>query len=476
MKKIVVLMVVAVLLVTLVACGGNAAPATAEKAETPATEAAAGEAPESAEVPADSGDAVEIRFLDPMPGPARTAAWEQVIAKFEEANPGIKVKYESVAWDDRASKLATLATTNDLPDVLQLHEMDYGQFITSGWITDLTSYYESSTLPENFNAITQDFLIQNNQVVPFGGIYAIPEGATAMGMFVRLDWMKEVGLDYKPEWTWEEFYDYVEKVTDAEKGRYGNAFRGGNYGLISSGIYDVYYETVGKFYNEDGSSVLTNPEAQPQFERFYNMYTQGWAPQDSINWGYPEMVQGFSSGLCGTLMQTTEVIQVCEETLEDGTWGVYSIPASKDGNVYNEYASSTNYAIAESSENKDAAWKFIEFCSSPEINIELGKANYLIPVVKQAADDPYFGEGAWAGYTNMINKDNYCVKSGLGYYPDAAQLHGEFSAAEIQKYLLGQQDAATTLKTIGDAYTEAQQAYMTENPDTPVPMPFIPNK
>ncbi len=477
MKKIILLAVAVLMAVSMLVACGPAPASEAPKSEAPAQDAPASEAPAS-EAPANagSGETVEISFLDPMPGPARSEAFKSVIAKFEAENPNIKVRYESVAWDDARQKLVTLASSKSLPDVIQMHEMWYGEFILPGWVTDLTPYYEKSPLKEDFNDITKSFLIESKQVVPYKGIYGIPEGVTAMGIYVRTDWMKEAGLNFDENWTWDNFFEYVEKVTDPAKNRYGNAFRGGQWGLTATGIYNIYQKSNGKFFNEDGSSVLLDDYAPELFEEFYDIYKEGYAPKDSINWGYPEMVQGFTSGMCGTLFQTTEVIQSCLDTLEEGTYAVYPVPQAEDGYVYNEYSSSTNYGIAENSQYKDEAWKFIEFCSRPDINIEIAKANYLIPVVKQAADDSYFGEGVWKGYTTMINKPNYAVKSGLGFYPEVGEINGDLSTAEVQKYCLGQQDAKTTLDNIGNAVTEAQKAYMEANPDIPVPMPFYPNK
>lgn len=62
----------------------------------------------------ENGEQVTIRFMDNMASEVRDRAYAEIIANFEEANPNIKIEYETVPWDQSHSKLVTLGSTGTM--------------------------------------------------------------------------------------------------------------------------------------------------------------------------------------------------------------------------------------------------------------------------------------------------------------------------------------------------------------------------
>lgn len=160
-------------------------------------------------------EGVSLRFLDVSPSESRQAYYEEAFAKFEEET-GISVTYESVPWDDAANKITVLGASDQLPDVLTTHSGWLGQLTGSEWIIPLTDYLGDST-EEYTTAVNK--LFWQSEKDRYGDIYTIPDGMMVKGIFVRKDWCEELGIELDPEkgWTYDEYFDVVQKLTDPEK-------------------------------------------------------------------------------------------------------------------------------------------------------------------------------------------------------------------------------------------------------------------
>ena len=268
--------------------------------------------------------------------------------------------------------------------------------------------------------------------------------------------------------TWAGIFEAAEKMTDAGLGRYGYAFRGARAGAATSLQY-VWGGMGGKMYDENGVCQLNTPGAIEAMETYSQLYLNGFAPPDSVNWGYAEMVQGFTSGLTGILHQTVEVVKTCEDTMEDGTWTTVPFPSAADGNVYCG-GDAMLYSITSGCEYPDQAWEFIEYLTSPDNMADFCEKNLYIPIYADMGDNTTFTDGPLSAFLESLSHPNF-VRGvlGFGYFPEAAEFSETIFDAEFQRYLLGQQSVEEFTDYCADFLTTAQQAYMETNPDTPIP-------
>ena len=63
------------------------------------------------------GDDITLTFLDKHPEEEYKGYFEDAIADFEEANPGVHIEYENISDQAIKEKLAVLASGGDLPDI-----------------------------------------------------------------------------------------------------------------------------------------------------------------------------------------------------------------------------------------------------------------------------------------------------------------------------------------------------------------------
>jgi len=416
-----------------------------------------------------TAEGIELRFIDVSPSPVRQEYFETTFAKFQEET-GIRVTYESVPWDDAANKLTVLGTSGQLPDVMTTWAGWLGQFTAANWVLPLNSYIEST---EDEYADTVTKLVWKGEKELYGNYYTVPDGVMVKGVYVRKDWAAEAGLTLDPAkgWTYSEFFDVVHKLTDPSKNHYGTSFRG------ARGAFDplfVYLESLngGKAYADDGTALFNSPEAVEAYKTWCGLYLDGCAPKDAINWGFIEMVDNFTGGLTGTLINDSEVAATCITTMKDEQWMVMPMPRSDvDGKIYNTVNSPYAYSISTTSKNPDAAWQLIQFLTRPDNNIEYCKLTGLIPIKKAVGDDPFYGpDGYYAAFVQQLNDPAMVVPCAFGPF-SYTDMHQGMMHEEMQKYILGQQDAETSLGNVARELEARMKQYLADNPGSAVEQP-----
>lgn len=414
-----------------------------------------------------SGETVELRFIDISPGPVRQNYFETTFVKFEEET-GIKVVYESVPWDDAANKLTALGATGQLPDVLTVWAGWLGQFVPAGWVVPLDKYLAGR---EDEFAATVTNIVWPIEKDNFGDIYTIPDGMMVKGIYYRKDWAAEKGISYGDDWTYDDYFAMIKALADPAQKRYGNSYRGAR-GAFDPLLTCLQTLTGGRTYDDEGNCLIDSPECVELFKKWTSVYLEGAVPQDSINWGFLEMVDNFTGGLTGTLLNDSEVAATCLTTMEDDQWGVMPSPVSTvDGKRNNTVNSPYAYSISGHSQHPDEAFMLIDFLTRPDNNIEYCKLTGLIPIKKAVGDDPLYGpDGPYAVFVRQLNDPNLVISTMYGPF-DITDLHQGMLHEEVQKYLLGRQDAETTLGNIASELTKRMKEFMAENPDYVVEKP-----
>lgn len=410
-----------------------------------------------------SGGDITLSFLDVAPSDTRTSYYESMFQKFYEET-GIQVEYQSVPWDDAADKLTVLGAANNLPDVMTTWNGWLGQFTQSGWVIPLDDYIGGTT--SEYTDAVVNILFKSEQT-RYGHIYTIPDGLMVKGIYVRKDWCEEAGIELDPTkaWTYTDYFKLVEQLTDPGKGHYGASYRGARGALDPLWVYLQGY-TGGATFNQEGQILMNNEECLAAFERWTNIYKNGWAPQDAINWGFTEMVDNFAGGLTGTLINDSEVAATLINSMDDSEWMVMPMPTSeKDGIIYNTVNAPYAYSISGNSKNPDASWKLIEFLTSAENQAEYCQLTGEIPIKKEASGLDYYSEDGYYGvFLQQMNDPTLAVPTSFGTF-DFTDLHQGLFHEEIQSYLLGDESAADALNNICTALQERMDAYMEENPD-----------
>jgi multiple sugar transport system substrate-binding protein len=181
-----------------------------------------------------------------------------LIERFEQENPGIKVKDEILpaSTDEQHQYYVTnLEGRAKEFDLFALDVIWVQEFIRAGWLLDLTPYIEEEglqgMLPGPVSAVTYK-----------GKVYAIPWFMDAGLLYYRRDLLEK--YDLRPPKTFAQLVSATRTVLDEERDPdlLGFIFQGKQYeGLICS-IMEFIWGNGGDVISADGQVVIDSPEAK----------------------------------------------------------------------------------------------------------------------------------------------------------------------------------------------------------------------
>jgi ABC-type glycerol-3-phosphate transport system substrate-binding protein len=244
------------------------------------------------------------------------------------------------------------------PDiVLDMPQASVLNFAVRNALVDLTAFQDYPALSSRF------YPSALNAATFLGGVYGMPERQLFPMMYVRDDILSELGV--KPPETWDEFNKVIAEL---------NIYNYDVYVPTGMSVFSsMLFQKGGDLYegrsNDYGiASGLYSEAAMEAFSVFTSFYTAYKVPvqADFANrFRTGEMPLGiFDYTLYNTLELFAPEIR--------GLWSFRPIPGVRDGqNIDNATVAATNYTvILDACADRDAAWEFLKWWLSTEIQTE----------------------------------------------------------------------------------------------------------
>jgi multiple sugar transport system substrate-binding protein len=156
------------------------------------------------------GGPVELTFVN-WSGDAEKAAFDAVIASFQQANPGITIKTDTVPYASVQTNLDTRFQAGNPPDLFRVSYIDMGQYTSQGVLLDLSASLDANAFePGLFQAVVAD-----------GKPYGVPHQIDTTAIIYRKDAFEAAGLTapttLEEAWTWEQFTEASNKLAAITK-------------------------------------------------------------------------------------------------------------------------------------------------------------------------------------------------------------------------------------------------------------------
>ena len=146
--------------------------------------------------------ATTIKIITPNYTDAMPAYYADLNARFEAANPGIKVEHTNLSWDDILVKGRTLVATNSTPDIMNLNT--FSDYAAADLLYKATDIFDAKTLADFVPAF-----IDNSKYN--GTAYAVPDLASARMFFYNKKILYTSGVEKVPT-TWAEVTAAAKKI------------------------------------------------------------------------------------------------------------------------------------------------------------------------------------------------------------------------------------------------------------------------
>ncbi len=226
---------------------------------------------------------VTIRFWNVW-GAAREELMNQIIARFEEENPGIKVQNLVQPFERREENLFTALASGDPPEVLMASRAEILRFANDGLITSIDDYVTANNLDlsrfydsEIGNFYWKDKLY--SMPMPTGG------GVTSLTL-VNYDMLRAAGHEDQVPATWAELEEMSRAFTELDDK--GIVKIGATVGTMASDFFGWLYCNSGAIYNDDLTRVdFANEQGVQTLEWMVNFTNE-------INGGVQNVIDFFA--------------------------------------------------------------------------------------------------------------------------------------------------------------------------------------
>ncbi|MFB7144455.1 ABC transporter substrate-binding protein [Agrobacterium deltaense] len=393
-----------------------------------------------------------LKLVEVITSPERTETLKGIVSKFEAANPGTKVEIISLPWSEAFQKFATMVSAGDIPDVMEMPDTWLSLYANNGMLESLEPYLakweHTAGLSERTLELGRD--VKNTA-------YMLPYGFYLRAMFYNKKLLEQAGVKEPPK-TLDEFADASKKVA-ALPGKYGYCLRGGPGGLNGWVMFGASMAGSNEFFTKDGTSTFDSPGWVKGLTYVIDLYKNGYAPKDSVNWGFNEIVAGFYSGTCAFLDQDPDALIAIAQRMKPEDFGVMTMPKGPDGKTFPTIGFA-GWSMMSKSENKDLSWKLIETLEGPEGNIEWNKKTGALPVHKSAEKDPFYASEQFKGWFDELADKNAVPTTMPTYLEEFAFFKDSLVIKTSQEALLGDITPEDLAKQWADYMTKAQQKFL----------------
>lgn len=347
-----------------------------------------------------------------------------IVQEFNETDPNVVVEIEYVAYDALHDKIVT-AMASDPPayDVFLVDDIWYAEFAEAGYILDVTSRLSQATKDNVFEAawqittvdgktygmpwlLDQKYFYYNEKLLADAGFAAPP--ATWEELLVQAQAIKDQGIaEYPIVWSWGQ---YEAAICDWVTLLYGN---GG--AMVDAAGNPAFNSEIGvetlTWMVDSIAAGLTNPASVSYVEEdVRNVFSQGKAVF-AVNWLY-------MYDLVNHNVDESQVTGQIKMALMPAFAGSGVQSATIDGSM--------GFSVAAQSPNLDAAWKYVQFLTSEDVQNRY--SSHLLPVWETS----YAGEAGAAlqAYSEvtavsvpMFNEQfpYSWVRPKVAYYPEASK-------------------------------------------------------
>ncbi|MEU9733557.1 sugar ABC transporter substrate-binding protein [Streptomyces sp. NPDC048002] len=391
-------------------------------------------------------------------GGVRTDIWKEIIADFEKANPDIDVEYVGIASTEYQSKVDTAIQGGGLPDVGGVGAAMLAGFSAQNALEPLDERLAGSSLNGKLNAD----MVASLKAAGGGedALYSIPTSANNGVLYYRTDLFDKAGLE-EPS-TWDAFYTAAEKLTAAKKNEFGYTIRGGA-GSIAQALDAMYGQSgITEFWDGDKTTV-NDPKNVAALEKYAALFKRV-TPAADLNNDFTKMVAQWDSGTIGMLNHNLGSYQDHVKAFGADKFRGIPQPVGDSGKRVQVSNPVDGLGVFQSSKNKDAAWKFIEYAVSHEANSKFNESAGQVPANNDAAKDAWVSAAEPTKLAAEALTDGSTTIVQLPYYlPDWNTISKAENEPNFQKVLLGDLEAKDFLDTLAEQLNEAQAEWNEQN-------------
>jgi len=411
-------------------------------------------------------DKISITFWHHEPPAHRVKAFQTVIDKFMQENPGVQVTQEVVTWDDARPKTLASISTGTSPDFqFDLPDLNISAYEAGGLIPVDDLVKEIDAEQGYFKSVVNPYYHHDHY-------WGVPIWHIPFALIYRPSYLKKYVGTTTPPKDWDEFLEYAKKLTVDEDGDgtidiYGCGIVAGKTLCTAEQIWAFLAQTGTTLFDKNGKVNFNSPQAVKAVQMYKDLFK--YAPSAATGWAWGELEMNFPAGNIAMMPYFGAVLKSFYEQ-KDTDLASAPLPYPKGGKkgtlVYPAALMLFKTAEEKGPEHLAMVKKLMKFMMAPENNYILTavqEPGLYMPATKANLEYPAFWEeGPVAEYKDFVRPLAETVEYGslFGFTHGAVNLaigsiSGENVLAEmVQKAIIEDISAEEAVKWAHDRMVE----------------------
>lgn len=293
---------------------------------------------------------------------------QSLIDQYNEEHPEVEIENVFIGWGELLPKLQLAVSGGDAPDFAAADMAWMPYLANSGAVLPLDQLIEASGVDrEDFYAALMDVNTYGDQT------FGLPVSTNNLELFINNDLFKAAGLDpATPPTTWDELKDAATACADPDKGIVGIEL----YTQPGEGLtwqFQVYlWQAGGDFLTEDNAAAAFNSDGGKKALQYWLDLIDSGAYTLS-DWGL------FGQGQSCMVMDGSWMVGIWAESAPFD-WSVAPMPYPADGEPATNMGGEHIFIMAKDEAKQQAAWDFINWFTSPEVQTQWDMQTGFMPI------------------------------------------------------------------------------------------------
>ncbi|MBR2258852.1 MAG: extracellular solute-binding protein [Blautia sp.] len=311
------------------------------------------------------------------------------VAKFEEANPGIKLNLDVVSWNDVYTEVDTRIANNNAPDILNIDV--FANYANEGLLLPVSDYCPEDLFEDFFPSFIDQSVIDDT-------VWAVPDLASARALYYNVDMFEEVGIE--PPTTWAELEDACQAIIDFYD---GEVYPWGIDMTTDEGQAAFAYYTWGNdggFVDENGEWAVNSSENAEAINFALGLVDAGYTNPNPATQTRYDLQDMFAAGKLAMVIAPNSLPTYVADKGGEINMATAGIPAnagkaSSSVGVMDRVMAFKDDAAEDQEARNEAIGKFLKFFYDPENYVGWVSMEGFLPAVNSAvealvASDPSF--------------------------------------------------------------------------------------
>ncbi|MGV8844882.1 sugar ABC transporter substrate-binding protein [Tessaracoccus sp.] len=352
-----------------------------------------------------------------------------LVKKFEADNPDVTVEVTAIPWDSAHDKFTSAIAAGTTPDLAMVGTTWMGEFIGLKALDPTPAMIDGSKFFEGAQATT---VVDDTS-------YGVPWYVETRLVFYRTDIAEKAGITEAPT-TWEGLKDMAKAMQEKGGSKWGISLQPGATGSWQT-VVPFMWSNGGELMNKDMTEFTFDEEKNVEALAYYQSYFTDGIANKSPAQGTTEA--DFASGDAPMFISGPWMMGAVEAAGGEGFADKYDVMVMPVKEKSASFVGGSNLGVFKSTDNRDAAWKLVDFLTTDTTQVEWFGMSTDLPSVKSAWDnDALKGNEKLAKFGTQLE---------TAFAPPPVQTWEQVSAsldAQVEKVTKTGTDPAEALKTV----------------------------